>query len=237
MKDLSRRQLILSGLGLVVAGCSGSRYMTTPRPGPLWPTLHDRPHIDDRPVTTLPNDAGATAVGPIMAYPRARWAKARPILRRLRVMGRIQRITIHHEGWTPVWFNDPTSTSKRLEAIRTSHLKRLCAGDIGYHLIIDRAGQIWQGRDLQYQGAHVRDQNKNNVGVMVLGNFDLQRPTDLQLTALHQTVTKLMHQYDIPIKQVFTHQEFNITSCPGKSLQRNMVAMRRGGKWHAARTI
>ena len=237
MVDLSRRQLIVSGLGLVAAGCSGSRLVTTPRPGPLWPTSQVRPHIDGRAVTMLPNEAAAKAVGPIMAYPRARWAKARPIQRRLRAMGRIQRITIHHEGWTPVWFNDLASTSRRLESIRTSHLKRLQAGDIGYHLIIDRAGQIWQGRDLQYQGAHVRDQNTNNVGVMVLGNFDLQRPTDLQLTTLHQTVTRLMHQYDIPVNQVFTHQEFNITSCPGKALQGKLVAMRRSGELNSTRTI
>ncbi len=142
----------------------------------------------------------------------------------------VNRITIHHEGWTPVWFTDARSVSQRLESIRRSHLDRLGAGDIGYHLIIDRAGRVWQGRSMGYQGAHVRDHNAHNIGVMVMGNFDLQRPSDAQHAALHQTLVGLVRQYRIPSKHVFTHQEFNVTSCPGRSLQKHTNALRRSGK-------
>jgi len=142
----------------------------------------------------------------------------------------VERMTVHHEGWTPVWFDDVQSTSKRLESIRRSHLKRFQAGDIGYHFVIDRAGRVWQGRDLRYQGAHVRDHNANNIGVMVLGNFDLQRPTKAQLSTLGFTLAQLMQRYRILSKHVVTHQELNVTSCPGKSLQSQVVAMRRSGQ-------
>ncbi len=144
-------------------------------------------------------------------------------------MRAVEHITIHHEGWTPVWFDDVRSTSQRIESIRVSHLRRLHAGDIGYHLVIDRAGRVWQGRDLRYQGAHVRDHNTENLGIMVLGNFDLQRPTQAQNDALRHTVSTFMRRYRVPLRQVFTHQELNVTSCPGKVLQRHVTVLRRGG--------
>lgn len=229
MQDISRRHFVVAGLGLVAASCTRSERLMTARPRPLWPVSENRPHVDGQVMTLPPPDKSVAApVGPIMAYPRDRWAKAMPIRKRLQAMGGIRRITVHHEGSTPVWFTDLASTAQRLEAIRASHLNRLNAGDIGYHLIVDRAGRVWQGRDLRYQGAHVRDHNANNIGIMVLGNFDLQRPTDVQLTTLRRTVGKLMHQYDLATQHVFTHQEFNVTSCPGKSLQNRMVALRRG---------
>jgi N-acetyl-anhydromuramyl-L-alanine amidase AmpD len=140
----------------------------------------------------------------------------------------VQRITVHHEGWTPVYFTDKASTAKRLEQIRRSHVERGWA-DIGYHYVIDRAGRVWEGRNISYQGAHVRDQNEHNLGIMVLGNFDLQRPSDAQLTALAQTLRTLTRYYNIPISRVYTHQELNSTTCPGRNLQPRMVAIRRAG--------
>ncbi len=165
---------------------------------------------------------------PIRAIPRENWAKGSPISGRLNPMGAYRRITVHHEGWTDVWFSDQAKTAKRLESIRRSHLDRLRAGDIGYHFIIDRAGRLWEGRSLRYQGAHVRDHNANNIGVMVLGNFTRQRPTDVQMNTLGKTLKSLMKRYRVPVGRVYTHQELTPTSCPGKSLQRSMMALRSG---------
>lgn len=236
-QELSRRHFIATGLGLVVAGCATTDHSVTSRPRPLWPVAQNRPLAGGNVVAVPQRVASANFMGPVMAISRSQWAKARPIQKRMQAMGRIKRITVHHEGWTPVWFSDQASTARRLEAIRCSHLKRLRAGDIGYHLVIDRAGKNWQGRDLAYQGAHVRDHNVHNIGIMVLGNFDLQRPSDVQMSALRATVAKLMYQYEIPTKQVFTHQEFNVTSCPGKALQNLVVAMRGSGGLDSVKTI
>ena len=108
---------------------------------------------------------------------RSTWAKAAPVTSRLNPMGSIKLITVHHEGWTPVFFTGADLTAQRLDLVRRSHIERMDAGDIGYHFIIDRAGLLWHGRELRYQGAHVKDHNSNNLGIMVLGNFDLQQPT------------------------------------------------------------
>ncbi len=229
MQGISRRQFIIAGLGLVATGCSETHRLVTDRPRPSWPQVPPSPLPNTGAV--LPSQLAHPHTAATLAMiPRSRWAQADPIPARLNKMGSIQRITIHHEGGTPVWFDDTASTSKRLESIRRSHLRRLHAGDIGYHYIIDRAGRVWEGRPLHYQGAHVRDNNEKNVGIMTLGNFDLQQPTDAQIGTLRQAVSTLMRQHRVPLTRVYTHQELKITSCPGKSLQTQMVQLRRN-RW------
>lgn len=231
MKRLSRRRFVVAGLGLAVTGCAQMQQRMTQRPRPKWPhaPLHPRANGQAM-IVPSPIEPSGQPLGPIVAIPREQWATSKPISGRLQPMHSIRRITVHHEGWTPVWFDDTRATSQRLESIRSSHLQRLHAGDIGYHLVIDRAGRIWQGRNLQYQGAHVRDHNEMNVGVMVLGNFDLQKPTDPQITSLRNVLAGLMRQYHIPIGAVFTHQELNVTSCPGKTLQRGVTWLRENNR-------
>jgi N-acetylmuramoyl-L-alanine amidase len=148
---------------------------------------------------------------------------------RILPMDGVERITVHHEGSEVVTFDDVPDVIKRMESIRVYHAVDRGWGDIGYHFVIDRAGRVWQGRDLAYQGAHVRDHNPHNIGVMVMGNFDLQSPTSAQLTTLRATLITLQKSYRVPIQRVYTHQELMSTECPGVALQRDMVAMRRGG--------
>lgn len=163
----------------------------------------------------------------IQAIPRAKWARSAPITAKLNPMNGVNRITIHHEGWTPVYFTDYATTAARLERVRQGHLSRLNAGDIGYHYIVDRAGRVWQGRDTRFQGAHVRSNNEHNLGVMCLGNFDQESPTDVQMAAMRDVVAKLMRQYRVPANRVLTHQEINPTACPGRVMQPRVVALRR----------
>jgi len=177
-------------------------------------------------LATIEPAAATGIVAALSAMPRSRWAKGQPIQDRLNPMLPPTKITLHHEGWTPVYFTAAQETADRLELIRRSHLNRLTAGDIGYHFIIDRSGRIWEGRSLAYQGAHVKDNNEHNVGVMVLGNFDQQGPSDEQLTSVRTAVTTLRSQYRIAAKNVFTHQEINPTACPGTNLQPKIVSLR-----------
>lgn len=144
-------------------------------------------------------------------------------------MGGINRITIHHEGWTPVWFSDQASTAARLEQIRNIHVRDRGWGDIGYHYVIDRAGRVWQGREIRYQGAHVSKNNEHNVGIMCLGNFDKQRPSDAQMQSLINTLRSVQHTYKVPARRVYTHQELSPTACPGSHLQPRVVAIRSNG--------
>jgi len=241
---VTRRQMVLASMSMMLTGCqTDSQMSSAARPGPIWPDDVTRPVpsgqslvLPNQPATPRPTtpvtpapSAPAVASGPVRAISRATWAKADPIGSRINKMGAIQMITVHHEGWTPVWFEDTKSTADRLDGIRRSHIDRLRAGDIGYHYIIDRGGRIWEGRNIAYQGAHVREHNENNVGIMVLGNFDQQQPSTAQVGTLRTLLATVTKQYRIPTSKVYTHQELNKTECPGKVLQAHMTTLRRNG--------
>ena len=243
---LTRREMLLAGMSLVAAGCTQQSALIIDRPHTDWPSNVTRPRpttggVVVRPRTYPPASRSTAAAIPapaaaatpvataLQAIPRSSWASKPPISARILPMTSVNRITCHHEGWTPVWFSDALTTKDRMETIRASHIQRMQAGDIGYHFVIDRAGRVWEGRPLLYQGAHVKNQNENNIGIMTLGNFDRQSPTTAQLMTLQHTLSYLRHQYKIPVGRVYTHQEFNPTACPGLNLQPRIVTMRNNG--------
>ena len=77
----------------------------------------------------------------------------------------------------------------------------------------------------------MQDQNENNLGVMVLGNFDRQQPTPMATATLDVFVAQQMRRFGVPRSRVYTHRELNSTQCPGTSLQSYMVQTRgRGGR-------
>jgi len=241
---VTRRQMLVAGLGLALTGCATDQPLAE-RPGPLWPSDVDRPIPSGKslvvPAAPPVRPASPTAAKPAPApatttsgsnnriVPRSSWAKADPIPSRLNRMGGVNLITVHHEGWTPVWFDDSRSTADRLDGIRKSHIDRLHAADIGYHYVIDRAGRVWEGRNISYQGAHVREHNENNIGIMVLGNFDQQQPSNAQIATLRSTLASLMKTHGVRANKVYTHQELNRTECPGRVLQASMNTLRRNG--------
>ncbi len=81
-----------------------------------------------------------------------------------------------------------------------------------------------------YQGAHVKDYNFANIGVVALGNFDRQQPTRAQLDTVGQLLSELMDSYSVPTSRVRTHQEWAPTACPGRHLQAYMNISRQRGR-------
>ncbi|MCB9838658.1 MAG: N-acetylmuramoyl-L-alanine amidase [Phycisphaeraceae bacterium] len=223
---------LLAGAALLLGGCaSGSNRIARSTPGVQWPSDASR-HADASRATPARNPRdwktpepyrGPTPAPSIPdgVTPRSAWAQGAPIPARMDRMLPPQRITIHHDGMDPVTLSSRTDVAQRLEQIRKAHLNR-DFGDIGYHFIIDPTGNVWEGRPLTWQGAHVAHQNEHNIGVMCLGNFEVQRPTDTQLSALDRFVAKLMRQYRIPVREIKTHRELASTACPGRNLQPHM---------------
>lgn len=215
----SRRSFVLMGMGLLLAGCAGSKTATTMLPSPVW-RPREYPTIDDKIASPAPLPVMPTAV-----IPRTQWASTGPVPALMNPMLPVQFITVHHDGMEPFYATDQGSTAARLEAIRRAHRDRGW-GDIGYHFAIDRNGRVWQARPLNWQGAHVKDHNEGNIGVVNLGNFDRQSPSAPQIAALNRHVSMLMRQYKVSLARLRTHQEWAPTACPGTNMQRYMVAVR-----------
>ena len=92
-------------------------------------------------------------------------------------------------------------------------------GDVGSHFLIDPRGRVYEGRSLQWQGAHAHgDNNVGTIGVCLLGNFVVERPKEPALDALQKLTDDLTRQYGIPKNRVYAHQDLRPTECPGQRL-------------------
>lgn len=234
---LTRRQAIFASLGTIaLSGCASTGSQASRRPAPPWQGYPATPssrkvYTPVEPVYQPPagrHEVVTPKATAIDAITRTTWASKGPIRSKVNKMGRVNKITIHHEGWTPVYFTGKSTTAERIEKIRKYHTgpdRRW--GDIGYHFIVDRAGRVWEGRPIAYQGAHVSKNNEQNVGILVMGNFEKQSPSEAQLQALFKATKQLKVKYGVKASLVRSHQEINPTTCPGKNLQRRMNALRR----------
>ncbi|MEJ3746536.1 peptidoglycan recognition family protein [Actinomycetes bacterium KLBMP 9797] len=102
-----------------------------------------------------------------------------------------QALTVHHTAGE----NEDPDPAATVRAIYQDQTIRRGWGDIGYNLLIDQAGRIYEGRwsgddavpafrgtpqdgkPLMAGGAHAVGWNAGNIGVCLLGNFTSQLPT------------------------------------------------------------
>lgn len=234
----SRRGFLAAGAfaaWALAAGCAPKRMASLPGaewgdPGPLAPPRMEPDGEADDPLPRTVLDAqgvASTRGGPFgpaalpYARPRALWAKGAPDLSIMNPMLPVTALTVHHDGMEDlVTTSSPRDMAARIERYRVGHRARGW-GDIGYHLVIDRAGAVWQGRSVLWQGAHVKDHNEGNIGVLVMGNFEVQSPTGVQVATLGRVIADLRRVYRIPGARVMTHREWQgaSTLCPGRTLQ------------------
>ena len=211
---LSRRKfLTLGGLGLLT--------LLLPRAARAWPVGQAQPR------TILDSIAGQL---PLVR--RNAWDRTRPILSRLRIASPYWRITIHHAGTDPFQATAPTAVARELSHIVAAHRDRHF-GDIAYHLAIDFAGRVWEGRSLSYEGAHVANANEGNIGILLIGNFERQYPSTAQLIAMGNLVDIVRAKCRIRQSQVYGHRDLGHSVCPGRWLYPYVTGLRqitRGSK-------
>jgi len=219
-----------------LAGCESSQPPTAnlPDPVPLIPrksSLADRGYAAPSPPPTSKPVPPVTPQ-PANTYdiiPRSVWSRGGPNMQTIDAMNGVKLITFHHSGDPkPFTSLDYAETAQHLEYVREYHRSRNFQ-DIGYHFAIDRAGRVWQLRSLAYQGQHVRQNNEHNIGIVVLGNFDLQNMSQAQKDKARWFGALVRKQYNLPISRVYTHQEIVSTECPGDAMQPYMVQLRRQG--------
>ncbi len=166
--------------------------------------------------------------------PRASW-RARPPRGRLRIHGPPTRITIHHQA---ALFDryDLASTVRELRSIQKHHQSVRKWTDVGYHMIVDRAGRIWEGRPVESIGAHAgnRAANRGNLGILVLGDYDRQELSIGQRVSIRVLLERACAHWGIERSSVLTHNEIRKeqglhgTLCPGRDLAELVEAFRLG---------
>jgi hypothetical protein len=128
--------------------------------------------------------------------------------------------------------------------------------DIGYNFLVDRFGQIWEGRyggiTKPVIGAHTGGFNSNTFGVSLIGNYTSTAPSSAMLGALeHLFAWKLGAYYRDPLgkttliagyfsgsrfaagqsvtfNNVSGHRDADQTTCPGSAAYADLPAIRSG---------
>lgn len=92
-------------------------------------------------------------------------------------------IIVHHSGDNLVW---PVGTDFKLvvQAYWDQHVNTNGWADIGYNWLIDRNGVIYEGRGDGVRGAHFSCMNQSTTGICLIGNFELEFPSQAALNKL-----------------------------------------------------
>ncbi|OGR69370.1 MAG: hypothetical protein A2081_05670 [Elusimicrobia bacterium GWC2_61_19] len=93
--------------------------------------------------------------------------------------------------------------------------------DIGYHFLVDPAGNIFEGRPILAEGAHVVKHNPGNIGISILGNY--HPPVSNQFTPAAEASfvavgRYLKDTYAVNVSSFYAHRDIGNTDCPGDDL-------------------
>lgn len=151
---------------------------------------------------------------------------------------KINMLVVHHTAQTVT--GDARSGVERMRAVYQYHATNRGWGDIGYNYIIDDTGQIYEGRaggDNVVSG-HAYCNNVGTLGIALMGNFEVEEPTQAQIKALQWLLADLAQKHDIDLDRsvsfhgktrspVSVHGDLLATSCPGFYLNGAMDQVRK----------
>ena len=142
----------------------------------------------------------------------------------LDTMRHIDEIIIHCTATKPMWWYNNTAQQK-VDEVRRWHTKERGWSDIGYHVLIDRRGEVVSGRPLYRTGAHVVGHNTGTIGISLFGGFGASADdkfsehfTPEQDKALRETIAELQKQFPT-IKKISGHNDYARKGCPGFTVQ------------------
>jgi peptidoglycan hydrolase-like amidase len=151
---------------------------------------------------------------------------------------KIDLIVVHHTAVAVG--GDDRSGVERVRAIYQYHAVSRGWGDVGYHYLIDEDGQIYEGKsggDYVVAG-HAYCNNVNTIGIALLGNFEVEKPSQDQMKALQWLIDDLADKYDVDLggnatyhgqtysSPILGHGDLLDTSCPGYYVRQTLPQVR-----------
>ncbi|MBT3349310.1 hypothetical protein HN954_04475 [bacterium] len=163
---------------------------------------------------------------------------------------KIEKFIVHHTAENESSQNRRRSPKELMRAIYFYHTVTNGWGDIGYNYVIDKQGNIYEGRagGPKSVGAHVAYHNVGSIGICLMGNFQTETPTDAQLHVLSLLIADLAIKFEIdPLgrTEFLGKNSYNIsghsqvaryghgTACPGKNLLKLLPDLRTQVKKYA----
>ncbi len=209
------------------------------------------------PAATPAATASAAAAGVPSITSRAQWGADESLrtdrCAEVSYTGTPRVAFVHHTAGT----NDysPAESAAIVRGIYYHHTQVQGWCDVGYNVLVDKYGQVFEGRygglDKAVLGAHAAGFNANSFGVSVLGNYSEARPSAAVTTALARVIAwKLgLSQTDplgsatlvsagksgtsryeggtaVTLPVITGHRAVGLTECPGTHLFAALPALR-----------
>lgn len=143
--------------------------------------------------------------------------RARPGMERHRPA----RLTVHHLGDSAIG-----PAEQVLRAVQSYHMDHSGHPDIDYHMVIDRSGRVFQGRNPRFRGdTHTSYDPSGHFLVCCLGDFEgipgerrAHQPTERMVRSLVLTLAWASRRWSIDPATIAGHRDFADTDCPGRTL-------------------
>ncbi|XP_063913546.1 peptidoglycan-recognition protein SB1-like [Zophobas morio] len=148
---------------------------------------------------------------------RSQWGAAAP-KRVIRLRQNPPPFVVVHHSDTPVC-NSESQCKTRIKNIQSQHMKNNGWDDIGYNFVIGGDGNVYEGRGWGIFGSHVPRYNGKSIGIVLIGNFNTQRPPQTQLDALKNLIACAKeNNYVKADYHLIGHRQGKVTECPGDQL-------------------
>ena len=199
--------------------------------------------------TTAQAESGRTLLGDVRS--RADWGADESLRGEPSYADRVNAVVVHHTAQGNAYAQ--ADVPRLIRADYAYHVQARGWSDLGYNLVVDRFGGIWEGRagglGRPTIGSHAQGFNTGTVGVALLGDMTTGAPTAAVIRAMAkvgayaaatwrfdpQSTATLTSRgsprypsgQKVRLPRVFGHQDTGQTSCPG-ALQDRLADIRSG---------
>lgn len=154
-------------------------------------------------------------------------AQGRAYLWPMQYSKEVKLLAVHHSAL--VIKDDPRPAVERVRALYKYHAVTNGWGDVGYNFLIDEEGRVYEGRlgGKYVVGGHAYCNNVGTLGIVMMGNFEIEQPSDAQAKALQRLLASLAKDYNIDVTKsvqfhgkkfdspIVRHRDLLSTLCPG----------------------
>lgn len=182
---------------------------------------------------------------------RAAWGADESLVRGTSGANAVKAVIIHHTAGSNSYTR--SESAQILRGILSYHTRTLGWADLGYNILVDKYGQIFEGRSgglhRNITGAHAYGFNTGSFGISVMGNYSSVAAPNAARTAVARLVAwKLLTTFQtsvwstaswtpgsgtrftpgkrISLATMMGHRDVNYTECPGMSLFRQFDDIR-----------
>lgn len=160
----------------------------------------------DKAVATVKKIDIRNVVGSLPKHPSKRYAT--------RLVTAIRMAVIHHSA----------GSNGSPEQFARQHINDYDWPGIGYHFVVAKDGTIYQTNDLTTKCYHAHDANGYSVAICCIGNFEIESPTEAQISSLTVLIPYL-NTLLVKKLEIVGHGSApgNSTKCPGRNM--NVAAL------------